>query len=78
MEVAEPFCADGCAISTVREGESFYEQFDEVDDILAKLTTKLLKFTSSKEESERALQEATELLHKLEDIRSELEAILDI
>lgn len=58
--------------------EYFYEQFDEVDDILAKLTTKLLKFTSSKEESERALQEATELLHKLEDIRSELEAILDI
>lgn len=58
--------------------EYFYEQFDEVDNILAQLTAELLKCTSSKEESERALKEATDLLRKLEDVRSELEAILDI
>lgn len=58
--------------------EYFYEQFDEVDAILAEKTRELMEITSSKEASERALQEATDLLQKLEEVKNELEAILEI
>lgn len=56
----------------------FYDQFDEVDALLASKAKELGKVIGSKEESENALAEANGLLKELEEIKVELEAILDI
>ena len=56
----------------------FYSQFDEVDALLAKKANELREATRSKEASEDALAEANRLLSKLEAIKADLEAILDI
>lgn len=58
--------------------EYFYEQFDEVDDILAKKAKELREAISSKEASKTALDEANKLLARLEEVKNELEAILEI
>ena len=63
---------------TVSIKEYFYEQFDEVDSILSKKAAELKRITSSKKASEEALRKANELLQKLEEVKDELEAILDI
>ena len=56
----------------------FYGQFDEVDALLAKKANELSEATRSKKASEDALAEANNLLSKLEQIKADLEAILDI
>ena len=56
----------------------FYSQFDEVDALLAKKANELRDATLSKQASEKALAEANSLLSKLEEIKADLEAILDI
>lgn len=56
----------------------FYGQFDEVDALLAKKANELSEATRSKNASEDALAEANNLLSKLEQIKADLEAILDI
>ena len=56
----------------------FYSQFDEVDALLAKKANELREATCSKKASEDALAEANRLLGKLEAIKADLEAILDI
>lgn len=56
----------------------FYGQFDEVDAVLAKKANELSEAIRSKKASEDALAEANRLLSKLEKIKSDLEAILDI
>ena len=71
-------------ILTFADGETesvmqyFEDRFDEVDDILAKKASELRMATSSKIESEKALNEATNLLNKLVEIKDELNSILDI
>lgn len=56
----------------------FYGQFDKVDALLAKKANELSEATRSKKASEDALAEANNLLSKLEQIKADLEAILDI
>lgn len=56
----------------------FYEKFDEVDKILADKANELKKITFSQEESVKALKQANELLGQLEEIKNELESILEI
>lgn len=56
----------------------FYTQFDEVDALLAKKASELRAAAHSKQASEEALAEANRLLAKLEAIKADLEAILDI
>lgn len=63
---------------TERVMEYFEERFDEVDDILAEKAKELRQAASSKDESEKALKEATELLERLTEIKTELDAILEI
>lgn len=58
--------------------EYFYEQFDEVDSILAAKAKELREATSSKEASKKALEDANKLLARLEEVKNELEAILEI
>ena len=58
--------------------EYFYDQFDEVDNILAKKTNELREATSSKKASEEALAKANNLLKQLETVKAELESILEI
>ena len=58
--------------------EYFYEQFDEVDDILAKKANELREATTSKKASEEALAKANDLLKQLETVKGELESILEI
>lgn len=58
--------------------EYFYEQFDEVDDILAKKANELREATTSKKASEEALAKANNLLKQLETVKVELESILEI
>lgn len=58
--------------------EYFYEQFDEVDDILAKKANELHEATTSKKASEEALAKANDLLKQLETVKVELESILEI
>lgn len=58
--------------------EYFYEQFDEVDDILAKKANELREATTSKKASEEALAKANDLLKQLETVKVELESILEI
>ena len=58
--------------------EYFYSQFDEVDTMLANKAKELGKAIGSKEASENALTEANCLLRELEEIKIELEVILDI
>lgn len=58
--------------------EYFYDKFDEVDSILAAKTSELKQATASKEASANALEEATSLLARLEDVKEELEKILEI
>ena len=63
---------------TVRVIEYFEVQFDKVDKILSDKAEELRKATSSKEEAEKALADAQDLLRKLTEIRTELDAILEI
>ena len=63
---------------TERVTEYFEVQFDAVDDILAKKAKELRLVASSKDESEKALKEATKLLERLTEIKKELNAILEI
>ena len=58
--------------------EYFEERFDEVDNILAKKAKELRQAVSSKEASEKALNEAEKLLERLTEIKTELDAILEI
>ena len=58
--------------------EYFYEKFDEVDDILAAKASELRSATTSKAAAEEALKQATKVLNDLENVKSELEAILEI
>ena len=63
---------------TVNIKNYFFDQFDEVDKILAKKMEELNNATRSKENAEQALAEANRRLHELEEIKADLEAILDI
>lgn len=56
----------------------FYGQFDKVDALLAKKANELSNATHSKKASEDVLAEASNLLSKLEQIKADLEAILNI
>ncbi len=58
--------------------EYFYEQFDEVDAILTQKANELREATTSKKASEEALKNANALLKQLEEVKSELAAILEI
>lgn len=58
--------------------EYFYEQFDEVDDILAKKANELREAITSKKASEEAFAKANDLLKQLETVKVELESILEI
>lgn len=63
---------------TVNIKNYFNEKFDEVDAILAKKAGELHKASVSKEASEEALMKATALLKQLEEVKAELESILEI
>lgn len=56
----------------------FMEQFDEVDLILAAKAKELREATGSKEASQKALEEANKLLSCLNEVKNELDAILEI
>lgn len=56
----------------------FMEQFDEVDLILAAKAKELREATGSKEASQKALEEANKLLACLNEVKNELDAILEI
>ena len=56
----------------------FYEQFDEVDALLARKANELSRAIASKNASEKALEEANYLLNELELVKTELESILEI
>ena len=56
----------------------FYEQFDEVDRILADKADELRNAAASKESSRAALKAANDLLAQLENVKAELERILEI
>ena len=58
--------------------EYFMEQFDEVDLILAAKAKELREATGSKEASQKALEEANKLLACLNEVKNELDAILEI
>lgn len=58
--------------------EYFYGKFDEVDDILAAKASELRSATTSKAAAEAALKQATKVLSDLENVKNELEAILEI
>lgn len=58
--------------------EYFYEQFDEVDRILAEKANELRQATTSKEASYEELKKANTLLKQLEEVKVELESILEI
>lgn len=63
---------------TVTIKEYFYEQFDEVDRILAAKAQEFREATSSKEAAQKALEEANKLLDCLNEVKNELDAILEI
>lgn len=56
----------------------FFDQFEEVNRLLAKKTEELAEAIHSQQTSEKALNDANNLLRELEEIRAELELILDI
>ena len=56
----------------------FEERFDEVDKILSEKMEELSQAVSSKDAADRALQEAKEMSKKLDEIKQELEGILEI
>lgn len=56
----------------------FHEQIDEVDHILAAKAKELREATSSKEASQKALEEANKLYSCLKEVTNELDAILEI
>lgn len=58
--------------------EYFYGKFDEVDEILAAKARELISVTESKEKSKAALDQANKVLGDLEEVKRELEAILEI
>lgn len=58
--------------------EYFYGQFDEVDRILAQKANELREAATSKEASKEALKNANALLKQLEEVKVELESILEI
>lgn len=58
--------------------EYFNEQFNEVDNILAKKANELHDITMTKKASEEALTKANKLLKQLETVKVELESILEI
>ena len=58
--------------------EYFYEQFDEVDKILAEKTRELHDTIASKEASQKALERAEKLLEQLGEIKTNLQTILNI
>ena len=63
---------------TVSLKNYFGERFDEVDQILLSLTRKLGEATRSKEDAQKALKESVALLGQLDEIKMELDAILEI
>lgn len=70
--------SDFADAETKRIKEYFYDQFDEVDEILAKKAKELSSAMASKEASEKALNRANELLAQLKAVKQELDAILEI
>lgn len=67
--------ADG---ETKRIKEYFYDQFDEVDEILSNKAKELSSALASKEAAEEALKQANDKLSLLESINRELDSILEI
>ncbi len=63
---------------TTRIKEYFYEQFDEVDEILSNKAKELSNALISKDAAEAALKKANEKLTLLESIKQELDSILEI
>ena len=63
---------------TKRIKESFYDQFDEVDEILSNKAKELSSALISKEAAEEALKQANNKLSLLESINRELDSILEI
>ncbi len=63
---------------TVSLKNYFEERFDEVDQILLSLTRRLGEATRSKEDAQKALKESVALLGQLDEIKKELDAILEI
>ena len=58
--------------------EDFYAKFDEVDLILASKAKELRQATASRDAAAEALERANALLKQLEEVKNELEAILEI
>ena len=58
--------------------EYFYGKFDEVDEILAAKAKELHSATTSKTAAENALKRAKTVLNDLENVKNELEEILEI
>lgn len=63
---------------TKRIKEYFYDQFDQVDEILSNKAKELSSALVSKEAAEEALKQANEKLSLLESINRELDSILEI
>lgn len=63
---------------TKRIKEYFYDQFDEVDEILSNKAKELSSALISKEAAEEALKQANNKLSLLESINRELDSILEI
>lgn len=63
---------------TKRIKEYFYDQFDEVDEILSNKAKELSSALVSKEAAEEALKQANNKLSLLESINRELDSILEI
>lgn len=58
--------------------EGFYAKIDEVDRILVKMAGDFRKATDSRDAAAKALERANTLLKQLEEVKNELEAILEI
>ena len=63
---------------TTRIKEYFYDQFDEVDEILSNKAKELSSALVSKEAAEEALKQANNKLARLELIKQQLDSILEI
>lgn len=69
---------DYASAQTQEIKEYFYQKFDEVDAILLAKAEELRNATSSKQAAEAALQRANTILADLNNVKTELEAILEI
>lgn len=65
-------------VETKNIKEYFYDQFDEVDAILTEKANELRQATTSKKAAEEALEKANDLLERLNEVKFELESILEI